>query len=279
MYPIHQFAELAGLTAKALRHYERIGLLRPSRTPSGYRLYSERDLERLEQIVALKSLGFPLKQVRVLLEGSALTLREALRLQRRALEERQMLLGRAIRAIAAAAESYDTSAATDPALLKKIMEALTMQDGIEAMKKYYSTEEAWEKRRHYYEEGPSPEWRTLYRDISAALDIDPGSDEAQVLAERWLELTMRAAKGDPELQTDSPTAWSDREHWPPAMKQRIAEFNLEKIFEFIKKANAASSKRVFQRTGVGPADRAAACAARIRFIIDVAGPRRPVRRD
>jgi DNA-binding transcriptional MerR regulator len=225
------------VTVKALLHYDRLGLLKPGRTNAGHRRYSPRDLERLEQIVALKFLGFPLKQIRAMLEQSASSLSEALQLQRRALEERQMLLGRAIRAIEAAE--------TDPGLLKKVIEVIAMQDGIELMRKYYSTEEAWEKRRRYYEEGPSPEWQALYRDVGAALDEDPGSDHAQALADRWLELGMRAAKGDPELQTDSPTAWMDREHWPAAMKQRISAFNLDAVFEFIGKAAAASRKRYF----------------------------------
>lgn len=155
LYQVHEFAELAGVTVKALRHYDRLGLLRPGRTNAGYRRYSERDLERLEQIIALKFLGFPLKQIRAALERSTPTLAEDLRRQRRALEEKQMLLGRAIRAIGAAEESLKTGAATDPALLKKVIEVIAMQDGIELMKKYYSTEEAWEKRRRYYEEGPT----------------------------------------------------------------------------------------------------------------------------
>jgi len=245
LYQIHEFAELAGVTVKALHHYDRLGLLKPSRTNAGYRRYSERDLERLEQIIALKFLGFPLKQIRAALERSTPTLGEDLRRQRRALEEKQMLLGRAIRAIGAAEESLKTGAATDPALLKKVIEVIAMQDGIELMKKYYSTEEAWEKRRRYYEEGPSPEWQALYRDVGVALGDDPGGDRAQALADRWLELTIRAGKGDPELQTDSPTAWMDREHWPPAMKQRIAHFNLDAVFEFIGRAAAASRKKYF----------------------------------
>jgi DNA-binding transcriptional MerR regulator len=245
-YQIHEFAELAGVTVKALRHYERLGLLKPCRSQNtragaGYRRYSSRDLEKLEQIIALKFLGFPLKQIRVILEQAAPTLAEVLRRQRRALEEKQMLLGRAIRAI----EAAETGPSADPALLKKVIEVLNMQDGIETMKKYYGTEEAWEKRRRYYEQGPSPEWRAVYRDVNAALDDDPGSDRAQALAERWLDLSMRAAKGDPELQTDSPTAWMDREHWPAPMKQRISEFNLEAAFEFIAKVAAASRKKYF----------------------------------
>ncbi len=63
-FRVRQFAELAGVTVKALRHYDRLGLLRPVRNEAGYRLYQLADLARLQQIVALKSLGLPLKQIR-----------------------------------------------------------------------------------------------------------------------------------------------------------------------------------------------------------------------
>ena len=49
MFQTRQFAELAGVTERALRHYDRLGLLRPHRSESGYRLYCESDLERLIQ--------------------------------------------------------------------------------------------------------------------------------------------------------------------------------------------------------------------------------------
>ena len=49
-YQIHEFAEFAGVTVKALHHYDRLDLLKPQRTVSGYRMYAERDLERLEHL-------------------------------------------------------------------------------------------------------------------------------------------------------------------------------------------------------------------------------------
>ncbi|MBZ5634142.1 MAG: MerR family transcriptional regulator [Acidobacteriia bacterium] len=242
-YKIHEFAKLAGVTVKALHHYDRLGLLQPGRTEAGYRVYLERDMETLEQIVALKFLGLPLKQIRVVLKRAA-QLPDALRLQRRALEDKHALLGRAIRAIQAAEESLESGKPADAAILKTIIEVIDMQDGIAVMKKYYS-EEAWERHRRYYEEGPSPEWRQLYRDTEALLGTDPGSEPAQELVERWFELSRRAYTGDPEVQTDSPKAWMDREHWPPIMKQRIAEFKVEEASAFIKLAALSSRKRYF----------------------------------
>ena len=64
LYQAHEFAELAGVTIRTLHHYDRLGLLKPSRrTEAGYRLYSESDLVRLEQIIVLKFLGLPLKRI------------------------------------------------------------------------------------------------------------------------------------------------------------------------------------------------------------------------
>src|SRR6266568_6919327 len=91
-YQVQEFAELAGVTVKALHHYDRLGLLTPRRTEAGYRAYAERDLERLERIVALKFLGFSLRQIKAVLERTALELPDALRVQRKSIEEKQALL-------------------------------------------------------------------------------------------------------------------------------------------------------------------------------------------
>ena len=248
-YQIHEFGELAGVTVKALHHYDRLGLLKPERTDGGYRMYAERDLERLEQIIALKFLGVPLKQIKIVLDRPALELSDTLRLQRKALEEKQQLLFRAIRAIRLAEDALQTGKATEAAILKRIIEVIEMQNEIDVMKKYYSTEEAWEKRRRFYEQGPSREWRELYRDVAAALGEDPASEAAQALSDRWLKLGLRAYYGEPEFQTDSPTAWMDRENWPPFMKRRIAEFKLDEVHKYMSQVVLSSRKKYFSGPG------------------------------
>ena len=120
MFRAKQFANLAGVTVRALHHYDRLGLLKPRRTESGYRLYREADLERLEQIVALKFLGLPLKEIRDLLESSAPELPAALRMQRSALEEKRKLLDRAIGAIREAEAIVASGRPAGAAILKKI---------------------------------------------------------------------------------------------------------------------------------------------------------------
>jgi DNA-binding transcriptional MerR regulator/uncharacterized damage-inducible protein DinB len=242
-YKIHEFAKLAGVTVKALHHYDRLGLMQPGRTEAGYRVYFERDLETLEQIVALKFLGIPLKQIGAVLKRSG-NLADALSVQRKALEEQKVALEKAILAIQAAEASLATGAPAVPAILKTIIEVIDMQDGIAVMKKYYS-EEAWERHQRYYEEGPSAEWRELYREGKALLGSDPGSAAAQDFLERWFELSRRAYEGDLEVQTDSTAAWMDRANWPEPMKERMAEFKVEEISNFVRQASLATTKQYF----------------------------------
>ncbi len=61
-YSVGQVADLAGVTIRTLHHYDGIGLLSHSeRSAAGYRIYEEPDLERLQQILFYRELGFPWK--------------------------------------------------------------------------------------------------------------------------------------------------------------------------------------------------------------------------
>jgi len=67
-YTVSQLAELAGITVRTLHHYDEIGLLRPvTRTESGYRLYSERELLLLQQVMFFRQLDVPLEEIRRIL--------------------------------------------------------------------------------------------------------------------------------------------------------------------------------------------------------------------
>ncbi|MFI4937984.1 MAG: MerR family transcriptional regulator [Candidatus Berkiellales bacterium] len=62
-YP-KEFSKLTGVSVRTLHYYDKIGLLKPSlRLPNGFRLYSENDLLKLQQIIALKFFGFTLSQI------------------------------------------------------------------------------------------------------------------------------------------------------------------------------------------------------------------------
>ncbi|MBW3587953.1 MAG: phosphoribosylaminoimidazolesuccinocarboxamide synthase [Actinobacteria bacterium] len=111
-YSVGKVAVFAGVTVRTLHHYEEIGLLCPSdRSPSGYRLYDDADLERLQQILFYRALGFSLEDIGPILEGEADTM-EHLRTQHRMLLERTSELQRMVAGVEKAME--DKMAGTTP---------------------------------------------------------------------------------------------------------------------------------------------------------------------
>ena len=89
-YTVGRVAALAGVTVRTLHHYDRIGLLSPSRrSENGYRLYDYDDLERLRQIRLLRELRLSLEAVEQLVDAPAYDRRSALIAQRELLRERQ----------------------------------------------------------------------------------------------------------------------------------------------------------------------------------------------
>ncbi len=90
-YTIGELAELAGVSTKTLRVYERKGLLLPERnTENQYRMYTEKAVRKLEQIQLMKYLGFSLEQIDVFLAGHEGSGREdMLRTQKRLLERKR----------------------------------------------------------------------------------------------------------------------------------------------------------------------------------------------
>ncbi len=68
LHNIGEAAQLSGVSAKMIRHYESIGLIPPAgRTFAGYRIYSDADVHRLGFIHRARRLGFPMKQIELLL--------------------------------------------------------------------------------------------------------------------------------------------------------------------------------------------------------------------
>jgi DNA-binding transcriptional MerR regulator len=88
-YPVGEVARIAKVTVRTLHHYDQIGLLAPvGRTAGGYRLYSGRDLDRLQQILFYRALGFSLDEVAAILDDPQSSPRDHLRRQHALLKER-----------------------------------------------------------------------------------------------------------------------------------------------------------------------------------------------
>ncbi|MFR1808003.1 MAG: MerR family transcriptional regulator [Pygmaiobacter massiliensis] len=88
-YTVQQLAELAGVSARTLRYYDNIGLLCPARgQASGYRKYGTAEVDRLQQILFYRALGFELAEISRLLTAPDYDRLCALRAHKTALTER-----------------------------------------------------------------------------------------------------------------------------------------------------------------------------------------------
>ena len=114
MKTVHEVSKISGVTIRALRYYDRIGLLNPTaRTEAGYRLYDDAALAKLQRILLFRELEIPLNDVKRLLRLSDAEQRKALSLQVKALEmkkERTEKLIALARRIEKGEETMDFSA-------------------------------------------------------------------------------------------------------------------------------------------------------------------------
>ena len=79
MKTVKEVSKLAGVSIRTLRYYDEIGLLKPTATTeAGYRLYSDKDIERLQEIMFFKEMELPLEKIKQLMKDPALDREEIL---------------------------------------------------------------------------------------------------------------------------------------------------------------------------------------------------------
>ncbi|HWM12597.1 MAG TPA: MerR family transcriptional regulator [Solirubrobacteraceae bacterium] len=197
---IGELARGAGVTVRALHHYDSLRLLVPSeRTQAGHRLYSPADVQRLYRLLALRGVGLPLEEIGPVLDredGLADSVRRHLgRVEQQlgALEE----LRRRLTRLLAALDGDEASTAQ----FLDAMEAMTM------FEKYYTAEQLQQLEQRRQEFGDDrikqveQEWADLYarlRELRKA-GVDPADPEPQALGRRAGELIAMFTGDDPGI--------------------------------------------------------------------------------
>ena len=86
MRTVKEISELTGISVRTLHYYDEIGLLKPTqKSDAGYRLYDDRALEILQQILFFREFDIPLKEIKAVLENPALERNQILQMQRKML--------------------------------------------------------------------------------------------------------------------------------------------------------------------------------------------------
>lgn len=199
-----QCAARTGLTVRALRVYEREGLVAPVRSDKGWRRYGQAELERINTVVSLKALGLTLEQIRQVMAPTPPPLMQLLDLQIQALSAKRAAADRALQLLDAAR----ARAASGPPSLEELCELIhTTQVNRSAHMQSFRTfyrrlvnelsspeeERAWltwwaeHPEQAAAARGLGEQLRTLRPELEqlAASEADPASPAAQALISRW----------------------------------------------------------------------------------------------
>jgi DNA-binding transcriptional MerR regulator len=198
---VGELARRAGVTVRALHHYDELGLLTPSeRTHGGHRLYAADDVQRLYRLLALRSLGLPLEEIGPLLErddGVGETVRRHLARVEHQLNALGALRTKLARLLAALEGGEESD--------QRFLEAL---EAMSMFEKYYTPEqlEQLEQRRRALGEDAIKAVETEWSELFAALrehrlnGTDPGDPAVQQLSRRAGELVEMFTGGDPGIR-------------------------------------------------------------------------------
>ena len=100
MRTVKEIADLTGISVRTLHYYDEIGLLKPTKTSeAGYRLYDDKALEKLKQILFFREFDIPLQEIKTVLDTPALDINQVLQMQRGMLAAKKERIERLIASI------------------------------------------------------------------------------------------------------------------------------------------------------------------------------------
>lgn len=193
---IGDLARRTGLTVRALHHYDSIGLLTPSaRSDAGYRLYTQADIARLHQIMALRQFGLSLADIGTTLTSEELPL-AAIVSRQIAMLTQQIAGAEALRArLQHLASQLARGQEPDLADWLTTLEHMTMFD------KYFTPDELKELPLANPTPAMTDEWKTLVAKVQQQMDAGstPLHAEPQALARQWMQMIKRDTGNNPVL--------------------------------------------------------------------------------
>lgn len=225
---IGQLSAASGVSIRALRHYDDIGLLVPSRRSEGnYRLYDKSDVQRLLQIRSLQSLGLSLDQIGKAMIGGGPTLAEVLEQQLHSTEAQIDELRRLRSRLAGLIRTVEDHGAAASEDILKLIREMTM------VEKYYTDEQLRtlaQRADALGEEGmraAEARWTDLIDRVrkAKAAGLAPASPEVRAMAAEWQELIDAFTGGDPGIRQSLDQVWRQED--------QVAGFDAAEMGELI----------------------------------------------
>lgn len=210
-YKVKEVAELVGVSVRTLHHYDQIGLLTPAEvSEAGYRLYTNRELERLQQILFFREIGLPLQEIKDILDRPDFDRKRALETHKELLLEKRKRLDDILATVTKTIQSIEEGT---PMSDKDLFKGFDMAS-IEAHQKKYAAEarqkygdavvDETEKRTGAYTQ---TDWadiqsrtEAIYGQVIAHMDKGPADPQVQEAVAAWRQLiTDRFYDCTPEI--------------------------------------------------------------------------------
>jgi len=214
---VGRVADLVGVSVRTLHHWDGIGLVRPSgRTWSGYRLYDAQDISRIHRVLVYRELGLALAEIGRILDDPSVDPGVHLHRQRTLLRERIHRLEKTARAVDEMIERTDMThekSTTGTSLTPEEQARIFGTDWDPAYqdeaRERWGGSDAWKQSAARTGSWDAAQWQTIKDEtdeVEAALaealsrGVEPGSEEANVLAERHRASIGRHYDCTPSMQ-------------------------------------------------------------------------------
>jgi DNA-binding transcriptional MerR regulator len=240
-YSVGRVAALSGVTIRTLHHYDEIGLLSPSeRSAAGYRIYEESDLERLQQILFYRELGFTLEEISTIVSDPHTDALGHLRRQRKLLSERIKRLSVMIDAIDYEMETRTMDIPLTPEERLEVFGKFRPEDYAQEAQQRWGETESYKESQRRVSSYQKEDWQRLKaeeQEVRARLQaaftggLAPDSEEAMAAAEahrqhisRWFyECTYDIHRGLTDMYVSDERFRSNYDTHTPGLASFIRE--------------------------------------------------------
>ncbi len=231
---IKALSKLVGISVRTLRHYDEIGLLKPSlRQSNGYRVYSEHDLSKLHLIKTLKHFGLRLQKIKTFLDGHDNPI-DCLLMQKQALYANIAKMKQAAACLDTVIAQFENTNQYDYNNITLLVEGyMTMIDDLkktwagsvfndEQLTKFAKMHKRLKGVSQEEQDTYSKAWETLVKEVTTKTHEDPYGPVGQEYAKKWMALVneywtdreLGDAIWEAYKQDKIPRGHNDMSGWP-----------------------------------------------------------------
>lgn len=204
-WKIGEIATLTGLTLRTLRYYDQIQLFSPSQyTESGHRIYTKLDLEKLQQILALKQIGLSLDDIKnVIMNEENTSATDIIETQIARIRKDIQVQNHLLSELERARKTVRSNKMMSTREITKLLGAMKINQ-----EKYF-TKQQLDIMQHYYDQADEKNLKERQQEFGMVLDeirlekekgTSPKSSKVQELAQKWSNIVHSFTGDDPDIR-------------------------------------------------------------------------------